>query len=277
MRQIFSRTGKTQVLVALGFLLCGPTLGSLSSAATQGLVEPQRSVSKGSPKFCPQSPNPELRQTSWKRIAPDLVCEQTRIWTFPWHLAHGQDWAPTLGVAGVTSGLFLADNPSARYFNHTDRFDKFNSIFSGEKTKWSTVLVPVSLYGFSLIRHDSYGQETAILAGEALVNAELVTKAGKFMSGRLGPGSVSANTSFGDTWLRNRRDGSFPSGHAGAAFAVATVYARRYRNHKWVPYVAYGSAALVGFSTMTLSGHFGSDVFMGGALGYSISRFAVLR
>jgi membrane-associated phospholipid phosphatase len=41
--------------------------------------------------------------------------------------------------------------------------------------------------------------------------------------------------------------------------------------------VAYGSAALVGFSRMTLSAHFASDVFMGAALGYSISRFTVLR
>jgi membrane-associated phospholipid phosphatase len=62
-----------------------------------------------------------------------------------------------------------------------------------------------------------------------------------------------------------------------AAFSLATVVARRYGKHRWVPYTAYGLAALVGFSRITLSAHFLSDVFMGGALGYSISRFAVLR
>jgi membrane-associated phospholipid phosphatase len=36
-------------------------------------------------------------------------------------------------------------------------------------------------------------------------------------------------------------------------------------------------AALVGFSRLTLSAHFVSDVFVGGALGYSVSRFAVLQ
>ena len=61
------------------------------------------------------------------------------------------------------------------------------------------------------------------------------------------------------------------------AFAVATIVARRYGNHRWIPYVAYGAAALVGFSRLSLSAHFLSDVFMGGALGYSISRFTVLR
>jgi F0F1-type ATP synthase assembly protein I len=36
-------------------------------------------------------------------------------------------------------------------------------------------------------------------------------------------------------------------------------------------------AALVGFSRLTLSADFVSDVFVGGALGYSVSRFAVLQ
>jgi membrane-associated phospholipid phosphatase len=72
-------------------------------------------------------------------------------------------------------------------------------------------------------------------------------------------------------------NGSFPSGHTIAAFSVATVISRRYGNHKWVPYAAYGTAALIGFARITLSAHFMSDVFVGGVLGYSISRFAVLR
>jgi membrane-associated phospholipid phosphatase len=72
--------------------------------------------------------------------------------------------------------------------------------------------------------------------------------------------------------------GSFLSGHTIAAFSVATIMARRYgRKHRWVPIVAYGAAGLVGFSRLTLSAHFTSDVFMGGALGYAISRFTVLR
>jgi membrane-associated phospholipid phosphatase len=43
-----------------------------------------------------------------------------------------------------------------------------------------------------------------------------------------------------------------------------TGVARRYGNHRWIPYVAYGAAALVGFSRLSLSAHFLSDVFVGG-------------
>jgi membrane-associated phospholipid phosphatase len=99
---------------------------------------------------------------------------------------------------------------------------------------------------------------------------------------RLRPASVPTNGNFWDTWFDDntrllRSNGSFPSGHSIGAFSVATVIARRYGNHRWVPYVAYGGAALIGFSRLTLSAHFASDVFMGCALGYTISRFAVLR
>jgi membrane-associated phospholipid phosphatase len=36
-------------------------------------------------------------------------------------------------------------------------------------------------------------------------------------------------------------------------------------------------AGVIGFSRMTLSSHFSSDVFMGAALGYAITRYAVLH
>lgn len=72
--------------------------------------------------------------------------------------------------------------------------------------------------------------------------------------------------------------GGFPSGHTIAAFSVATVIARRYgKTHRWVPYLAYGLAATIGFSRVTTLAHFPSDVFLGAALDYSVSRFAVLR
>jgi membrane-associated phospholipid phosphatase len=36
-------------------------------------------------------------------------------------------------------------------------------------------------------------------------------------------------------------------------------------------------AGTIGFSRITLQAHFPADVFLGAALGYSISRFVVLR
>jgi membrane-associated phospholipid phosphatase len=39
----------------------------------------------------------------------------------------------------------------------------------------------------------------------------------------------------------------------------------------------YGMASAISFSRVTSSAHFPSDVFLGAALGYTITRFEVLK
>lgn len=60
-------------------------------------------------------------------------------------------------------------------------------------------------------------------------------------------------------------------------FSVATVVATRYKNHKWVPWATYGFATAISLSRITTLAHFPSDVFLGAALGYTTTRFQVLR
>ena len=62
-----------------------------------------------------------------------------------------------------------------------------------------------------------------------------------------------------------------------SAASIATVFANRYRQHRWVPWVAYGLAGGVGFSRVPTQAHFPSDVFAGAVLGYTISHYVVLR
>jgi len=126
-------------------------------------------------------------------------------------------------------------------------------------------------------------RQTALLAGEAVADAEILTTVLKDATSRLRPAGIPPRGNFSDTCLKaagqpSGEKGSFPSGHTIAAFSIATVIARRYGNHRWVPYAAYGDghpgrifeAFVIGPLSL-------SDVFMGGALGYSISRFTVLR
>jgi membrane-associated phospholipid phosphatase len=174
------------------------------------------------------------------------------------------------------------DPTEAGYFRNTSTFQRFNNIFSGNATAVGIILAPVSLYAAGRIRRDSKMQQTALLAGEAVADAAIVTTVFKDATERVRPAGFPAQGNLYDSWFENRGsflrgNGSFPSGHTIAAFSVATVVARRYGNHRWIPYVAYGAAALVGFSRLSLSAHFLSDVFIGGALGYSISRLTVLR
>jgi membrane-associated phospholipid phosphatase len=216
-------------------------------------------------------------------LVPNILCDQKRVWTFPWHLAQGTDIIPSISVVGATTGLVLLDPSTAPYFRRTNTFHTFNQVLSGNNTSLTILLVPVSYYGLSLLRHDSYGQGTALLVGEAVVDSEIVDTVIKSVSRRLRPQDIPPDGNFADTWFKSkgawwRGNGSFPSGHEIAAISVATVFSRRYgRTHKWVPWVAYGAAGLIGFSRITLSAHFPSDVFLGAALGYGITRYAVLH
>jgi membrane-associated phospholipid phosphatase len=228
-----------------------------------------------------QSPEPVFdRPVSWKLLYHNWITDQKQIWSFPARLVQGQNLAPTAAVLATTAGLFFLDTSEAGYFRHTTTFHGFNHIFNGNATAIGMGTASASLYAIGRIRKDSKMQHTALLAGEAMADAAIVQTVLKDTTMRVRPVRYPASGWFATSSSPTsyiRGNGSFPSGHSIEAFAVATVIAQRYRNHRWVPYVAYGLASVVGFSRLTLNVHFLSDVFMGGALGYSISRFTVLR
>jgi hypothetical protein len=236
--------------------------------------------------FCPALPNGVERPVSWKRFVPNILCDQKSIWTFPFRSIQGDHLVATSIVASMTAGLVLLDPSTAPYFRRTSTFHSFNQVLSSQNSALAIELFPVSFYGLSLLRKDKYGQDTFLLAGESLLDSELLAIAMKDATRRLQPVDIATNGNFADSWFKQKGSlqaglvsgiGSFPSGHGIAAFSVATIFAERYHSHRWVPYVAYGAAALIGFSRLTLSAHFPSDVFLGAALGYSISKFTVLE
>ena len=96
--------------------------------------------------------------------------------------------------------------------------------------------------------------------GRDLVRAQIVTQSLTFV--------IKASTG------RERPDGanhrSFPSGHASASFASATVLQRHYGWKAGIP--AYAGAGLVAASRLNESRHYLSDVVFGAALGIMVGR-----
>ncbi len=173
------------------------------------------------------------------------------------------------------------DSRDTPFFRHTSAFSGFNQGFSGTNAIIGTLLFPTTFYALGWVRKDSYATQTSLLAGESLVDTAILTWVLKNATGRLRPYAIPEGGNYSDTWFETYRpplnsNGSFPSGHTIAAFSVATIFARRYGNHRWVPWVAYSAATLVGFSRLTLQAHFPSDVFAGAAFGYFISRYVVM-
>jgi len=237
----------------------------------------------------PDAPAPQLqsstkadsdRDVSLRKLPANLLADQKDIWLFPMQLGKGKHWIPTVSIVGVSSVFVATDAHSAPYFRNTESFSGYNRVFSETNTGAFMAAVPAAIYTVGLIKRDSYAQNTALLAAEAFADGFALDLAFKGVTGRKQPLQYTGNGPYTDSFFNGTHNpfhsGGFYSVHAMAATSIATVIAHRYRNHRWVPYVAYGLAGAICFSRITSSSHFPSDVFFGGAMGFVIARYAVL-
>ena len=222
------------------------------------------------------------RESTWGSLVPDFLHDQKDIWLSPIQLAKGHGWVPTLIMAAGTAGFIESDSHVMPYFrDHQRNLDDVNDVFDQWITMGEIAAVPVGVLATGMVRKDSYMQTTALLAARGYADTEVLEYAAKMVTRRERPSDVPAGQSFNHTFFKSNlfvtNGSSFPSGHAAGAFVVATVLSTRYKNHKWVPWVMYPFATAISLSRITTLGHFPSDVFVGAAMGYTVSRFEVLR
>jgi hypothetical protein len=231
----------------------------------------------------PSKENPgEDREVSLRKLPMNFLHDQKDMWLFPLELGKGRHWLPALFITGGT-GVFIATDPQTMpHFRQTTDFHGFNRVFSTTGTGAAIAVVPAVFYGVSLLRHDSYDQGSALFAGEAVADDAILMVVMKAIARRARPTEFPVTGPYNDTFFHSNssffgKGTSFPSGHALMAFSVATVFARRYKEHRWVPYLAYAAASAIAFSRITTGAHFPSDVFVGSALGFVIARYDVLH
>jgi membrane-associated phospholipid phosphatase len=228
----------------------------------------------------PEASTPDAGRRTWGNVFPDILQDQKAIYLeYPAGLGHGKHWLPTAAVLGSIAVIAANDQFDARPFRKTAHFHSFNHAFSSTNTMAGVLAIPAATYLAGLASHNRYAESTAFLAGEAVLDGEIATEVLKLATRRARPETISPDGNFADNWFESKiSEGSFPSGHTIAAFSVATVMSERYgRTHRWVPFVSYGAASAVGFSRVSLSSHYVSDVAMGAVLGYVITRYVVLR
>jgi membrane-associated phospholipid phosphatase len=255
----------------------------IPSLALRAQVDaPPDSVSDPSASASPASPSPSarpLRDVSLRLLPTNFLRDQEHLLLFPRELAQGHHWTPTITVAGATLGLLSADPHVQPYFAHTTAFRGFDRLFSSKTTGMETIAVPVAFYAAGLDLHDSYMQKTALFSFEAMADTEVVRMFLNSVTQRWRPQDVFNRRSYSNTFFHSisHVGSSFPSGHTIVAVSVATVIARRYRSHRWIPWAAYGFAGTIALSRITLRAHFPSDVVLGTVLGYAIARYNVLQ
>lgn len=104
------------------------------------------------------------------------------------------------------------------------------------------------------------GKEHALRAADSLLSSTLITSALKRIVREKRPDSDKRT--------------SFPSGHATAAFAVATMQSH-FHPHQALFW--YGGASLIAYSRVKLHRHYTHDVVAGAAVGILTSRLEISR
>jgi membrane-associated phospholipid phosphatase len=262
------------------------TVSLLASTTSSGIAQtlstssPTATNSQSSASL-PDAPQPQTRATTPSTSSstePEditlagtprrLLADQKAIWTSPLHIRPlDAEWLLPLSVAtGVLIGsdqhtMTQDINISAKDQQHFSTFSNAGTVALGA--------LPAGMYLWSLNHYAPQAHETAILTGEALVNTLAVTEVVKFISRRDRP---FVNNAEGNFFNSSPTESSFPSNHAAAAWAMASVIGEEYPG--WLTRtVVYGTAASISVSRILAEKHFPSDVLVGSAAGWLIGRY----
>ena len=197
-------------------------------------------------------------------LLKNTALDQKTIWTSPFHL-HAQDGTWLFPFASLTALSVATD----RSFVHSlssdpNRLSRYRSL-SNDGTA-ALALVGAGAYFWSYISHDEQQRETGILSGEAVIDSLLATQALKLSFGRERPTADRGRLDF------FKGGNSFPSDHAAAAWAAATVIAHEYPGVVTTT-LAYGLATAVSASVVLGKDHSPSDALVGSAMGWLVGRY----
>jgi Capsule assembly protein Wzi/PAP2 superfamily len=203
---------------------------------------------------------------SAKGLGVRFLKDQEQIWTSPAHLTWAD--ADILVPVGVATGGFLATDTdfSKHLSNSPSRLN--NSLTFSDVGVGALIGAGGGLYAWGQLTHDEHKKETGFISGEAAVNALVVTEALKFAFGRTRP---LENPKYQGNFFQG--GSSFPSEHASASWAIASVIAHEYPG-TLTGVLLYGLAGAVSMSRVTAKQHFPTDVFIGSLIGWYVGKQA---
>lgn len=199
--------------------------------------------------------------------------EEGRIWTSPARINKKHlPWLVALGAG--TAGLIAADTGISNRLSNGPAELRWGGRISRFGSSYGLAGLSGGILAAGTVSGDRKLQRTGAAALEAATHALAVNYALKWATARERPHTGSGNGQFFSAYDGRafKSNTSFPSGHSMGSWAVATVIAQRYKNRRWVPWVAYGFASSVSAARVAGGKHYVSDVAVGAVAGYLIGR-----
>lgn len=211
----------------------------------------------------PYPPMPgEYNNRLWMPAIRHVIADQYSIWTSPRHLRLS-DAGWLLPMGGIAAGLLVTDQQFSRHLSNSpsrlNRFDEFSNYGA-----YAMVGGTGAMYLWGLLRHNEHMREAGFLGGEALIDSLATTEVLKYTFQRARPYQSGA----GDFWNGGT---SFPSEHATASWALASMLAHEYPG-PLTKILAYGLATAISVSRVGAKRHFPTDIFVGGTIGYLVAQ-----
>lgn len=207
--------------------------------------------------------------------ARHVVGDEIRIVTSPFRVrAKDLLWIAPFGLA--TGVAIDYDAHAMRSLGYdTQRQNDFRHV--SDAGVYAPVAGVVAGYAVGAIRHDDYLKQTAVISGEAMVDALILNEGLKYAIDRQTPSQGDGTGRFWPHGTKTWPDGqSMPSNHSILVWSFAHAVAARYPG--WgTRLVTYGLATTVSASRVIAREHFPSDVLVGSTLGYLIGGYVANR
>jgi membrane-associated phospholipid phosphatase len=210
------------------------------------------------------APQPSSTPSLEKQLFKNILRDQRAIWVSPFRMGGGDlRWVAPLSVGSV--GLIFTDRSTTRGIREYQ--DQIPLSITISKIATSTGYAAAAFYFVGRATGNRRAKETGILAGEAVLDSLIVSSSIKGVTQRPRPLRDDGRGRF------FTGGSSFPSGHAMAAWAFASVVADEYKDRGLVRFGAYGVAAVVSAARFTGNRHFLSEVLVGSIIGYGIGQY----
>lgn len=192
-------------------------------------------------------------------LVKHIIKDQELIWTSPARIRLS-DTAWLVPLGGLTAAFIATDRDASLHISNTTKTQNRYTSFSNYGIA-AMAGGAGALYLWGHFTRNDHKREAGLLAGEAAIDAVAVDTVVKYSTARNRPYQGDHDGDFeagGD---------SFPSDHAAAAWAVASVLSHEYPG-PLPKLLAYGAAAAISAARVEGEQHFPSDVLVGSAIGW---------
>ena len=225
---------------------------------------------QSSPGTQPNAPAPQTQPillenppVNLQSLPVNILQDQKHFWLVPFHLDQKQ-WAWTVPLAFIGAGMLASDTAIQKHVS-TNSSTINHAKFASNAGLGALVGSAAGMFFWGQFTHSDQPRETGILSGEAFADTLIDAEVFKYATGRQRPFVGGGKGLFfhgGD---------SFPSQHAAAGWAIATVVTHEYPG-PLTKILAYGLAGTVSATRVVGHQHFTTDVLVGSVLGWYSGR-----